>query len=287
MENTGSSELKETVEYLSKYFVERLRLPIALAYISVLIFYNWDILFYLAYEKRDALGKITYVKNRFGPEYYNRVLNPALIAIVASMLISAVQVGINYLMSFFKKIDLNRVNGEEMLFAGNKRRVIVELTGTREMETLMLRNQELESEMQKSNELIKKLTDEKSEITKINQELKDKIEQYEQIQSKEIEDETSHKLAILDEINRFEASIRDDEKRQLRELINKILNGKNRYISEDDATNGSQYRPFLIRCMNFLAEHELITPTDLRDKKGYRITELGHDILYSFASGEY
>lgn len=287
MGTTESNELKESIDYLSKYFVEKLRLPVTLAYISVLVFYNWDILFYLAFENRDALGKITYVKNRFGPEYYNRVLNPALIAIVASMLISAVQVGINYLISFFKKIDLNRVNEEEMLFAKNKRKVLTELTGTREMETLMLRNQELESEMQKSNEQIKKITDEKSELTKTNQELKEKVEQYEQIQSHDIEEKTSRKLAILDEINRFEASIRDDEKRQLKELVNKILEGKNKYISQDDAIGSSGYKPFLTRCVNFLAELDLINETDLRDKKGYRITELGHEILYSFASGEY
>lgn len=58
-------DLKSNITTVQNEIRNKFHLPIFLTYSVILVIYNWDILFYLAFENGKALDKINYVKNFF------------------------------------------------------------------------------------------------------------------------------------------------------------------------------------------------------------------------------
>lgn len=98
-------EEEKILENISKSIGNRLKVPIILTYICVLIVYNWDILFYLFFEDSPASSKIKSIKNDYGDIYYERILICLTIAIVIIILFTVLNTLLNFCLKWFYRKD--------------------------------------------------------------------------------------------------------------------------------------------------------------------------------------
>jgi hypothetical protein len=98
-------EESNVIENITKSIGVRLRVPIIITYISVLIIYNWDILFYLFFEKISASEKIKVIKETYSDNYYDRLLSCLVIAIGAILLFTIINTILNFCLKWFYRKD--------------------------------------------------------------------------------------------------------------------------------------------------------------------------------------
>jgi hypothetical protein len=98
-------EQGEILENISKSISERLKVPIIVTYISVLILYNWDILFHLLFENDPASIRIQYIKENYSNVYFERIIICLGIAILLIIVFAILNTFINFILKWFYKKD--------------------------------------------------------------------------------------------------------------------------------------------------------------------------------------
>ncbi|PRX43109.1 hypothetical protein [Salegentibacter salegens] len=98
-------EKTEILENISKSVNERLKIPIIITYISVLIIYNWDILFYLFFENSSASTRILEIKENYSAVYYQRILICLGISILLIVIFTALNTLLNLSLKWFYRKD--------------------------------------------------------------------------------------------------------------------------------------------------------------------------------------
>ncbi len=136
MENNLVDKLSETV-------FNRLKIPIITTYICVLIMYNWDIWYYLIFEKCDAVFKIQFIQSKYGDEYWGRIIYCLFLSILVLIVFTILNTLLNILLSIFYRKDkkmnsiLNNINEIEKL----RNDLALSL---KTIESLKIKNQNLE-----------------------------------------------------------------------------------------------------------------------------------------------
>jgi len=201
-----ADELKSNLLNINNEFKNKLKLPIFITYSVVLIIYNWDILFYLAFENNCALKKIQYVKSNFITENFERIWKPILYAIAYSILFPFLQVLINQIVQIVKRINNKIIRKEELDNAIHNFNVQQQLTGQQSLEQLQNKIDQLILEKDQlistNNDLISKLKKDSNELLDSNSILNTEY------------DKTAKKL--FEEINKLD----NEEKSTFIELIN-------------------------------------------------------------------
>lgn len=98
-------EGEKIIESITKTINDRLKIPIIITYLSVLIIYNWDVLFYLIFEKETASIKIACIKEEYSSEYWCRIFTCIGISIILIGAFTIINTGLNYLLKWFYKKD--------------------------------------------------------------------------------------------------------------------------------------------------------------------------------------
>lgn len=98
-------EGEKIIESITKTINDRLKIPIIITYLSVLIIYNWDVLFYLIFEKETASIKIACIKEEYSSEYWYRIFTCIGISIILIGAFTIINTGLNYLLKWFYKKD--------------------------------------------------------------------------------------------------------------------------------------------------------------------------------------
>lgn len=142
-------EGEKIIESITKTINERLKVPIIITYLSVLILYNWDILFYLIFGKENASIKIDYIKDEYSSDYWCRILSCIIISILLIVAFAIINTGLNYLLKWFYRKD---------------KEITSEIN---DFETIKNKNQQLVNSIDEIN----KLKIEVENLTKINDEL--------------------------------------------------------------------------------------------------------------------
>ncbi|WP_295676128.1 hypothetical protein [uncultured Empedobacter sp.] len=76
-----SETLQNSVDKVIDTFTNRLKIPIISTYVIVLIFHNWDLVYYLLFQTGEATTKIAYIKKNF-PNYWERIFDALFFAVV-------------------------------------------------------------------------------------------------------------------------------------------------------------------------------------------------------------
>ncbi|OEY71824.1 hypothetical protein [Salegentibacter salarius] len=98
-------EKTEILENITKSVNERLKISIIITYISVLIIYNWDILFYLFFENSSASTRILEIKENYSDVYYQRILICLAISILLIVIFTALNTLLNLGLKWFYRKD--------------------------------------------------------------------------------------------------------------------------------------------------------------------------------------
>lgn len=98
-------EEEKILENITKSISDRLKVPIILTYISVLIIHNWDILYYLFFQAEVANAKIDYIKKNYSEFYYPRIINSLIIAVVLIIVFTVLNTAINFCLKWFYRKD--------------------------------------------------------------------------------------------------------------------------------------------------------------------------------------
>lgn len=145
-------EEEKILENITKSITEKLKVPIILTYVCVLVIHNWDILFYLFFESSTASSKIKYVKDNYSELYYERIFDCLIIAVILIILFTILNTAINFCLKWFyrkdKEISSQIESYEQVSF--------------------------LREQLSKSLEEIKKLKSQVESLNNINESLKSK-----------------------------------------------------------------------------------------------------------------
>lgn len=98
-------EEEKILENITKSIGDRLKVPIIVTYICVLILYNWDILFYLIFEDNSASEKIKFIQETYGCDYYKRILICLTISVVLIILFTILNTLLNFGLKWFYRKD--------------------------------------------------------------------------------------------------------------------------------------------------------------------------------------
>lgn len=279
MDAESSSEFKKVIESLSTYFEEKLRLPIVIAYLSILILYNWDMLYFISFDKRAALCKIDFVRNRFTHEYYNRVLNPALISIVGTIAITIVQVGLNYLLSYFRKKDLWRIHSEEIEFAKNKNKVIKALRGIDELKDALVENERLKEDLTTKTVEFNKS---QREFEVLSTEYSAQKLDYEKLEKSNWVLSQQYNLIIREFYKTFytafERQFPGEDGQSIIQLA-KIINAFDREFKFRDLSIKQEMKDIVGKGLSFFLSMGLLTKYEEKNKTTYSKTFLGSKIM--------
>ena len=145
-------EEEKILENITKSVSDRLKIPIIVTYLSVMIIYNWDILYFIFFENTSASLKIRYIKNTYQDEYYCRIAICFLISIILIILFTILNTSLNYCLKWFYRKD---------------KEIISEIE---DFEQINLLTQQLSQSIDE----IKALNSRNAELTNINQNLSTK-----------------------------------------------------------------------------------------------------------------
>jgi len=75
----------------------RLKIPIVSTYIIVLLFHNWDLVYYLLFQSGEATTKIAYIKKHY-PNYWGGIFEAVGIAICVLVVVSLLDLLLTYVL---------------------------------------------------------------------------------------------------------------------------------------------------------------------------------------------
>lgn len=165
-------EVKTNFSNIHNEIKHKLKLPIIITYSVVLLIYNWDILFYLAFESNSALKKIQYVKLNFFTENFERIWKPILYSILYSILFPFLQVLINQVVQFFKIFNSKITRKEEIDNAIHSFNIQQQLSGKQSLQQLQNRIDQLliekETLISTNNSLLSQIKNDSNETLNSN-----------------------------------------------------------------------------------------------------------------------
>lgn len=156
-------DAKKSVSDFPKYLSERLKLPIVILYLSLVTLFNWDIIFYLLFQKSSAICKIIYIKSRYSNLINLRLGWALFISIVSALTFPSIQIVLNWILSFVKRYELQRVKREEEDYAEHRKRILDIRTGNLERQGLQSKIEKLSIENQEILDSVESLMVEKKE----------------------------------------------------------------------------------------------------------------------------
>lgn len=274
-----TNAIKENYKEVVSHFKSKLKLPIVLTYSIILILYNWDIIYYLIFQKGDVLENILYIKN-IDNDWYHRILNPIFIAVFYALLFPILQVGINYVFSWFKNKNNELERNEELDNAKHRFQVQKEISGSQELESLNNHITNLSNDKETLNKQIKILIKEKEDLQleKIKLSSENKFKNAEFL-FKPPQDITITKLAkqIVEEYKKFTT-----EKQSCLIDIFKYYQ-KNEVIKDkDEEFSKITIAPkFAYHILNYLSNYKMVNVFSDRISflQEYRITALGKKVI--------
>jgi hypothetical protein len=98
-------EKSEILGSITNSVSEKLKVPIILTYICVLIIFNWDILFYLFFENSAASTRISTIKEVYGHVYYERIIICLSISVLLIVLFAILNTFLNLALKWFYRKD--------------------------------------------------------------------------------------------------------------------------------------------------------------------------------------
>ncbi|MTH16213.1 hypothetical protein [Flavobacterium sp. LC2016-01] len=261
--------VKTSIKNINNEFKNKLRLPIIITYSVVLFLYNWDILFYLAFEKDNALNKIEYVKNNFFTVNFERIWKPIFIATLYSILFPFIQVLINKILQFFKRYNNKITREEEIENANHNFNIQQQLTGKQSLQQLQNK--------------IDQLILEKDELIATNNSLISQIrsENIEYLDSKQIQNSEYEKTAkeFFKDVNK----LGNEEKSTFIELISLIDELNNATVSSDEIMKKLIFPQHFKRALGILIKYNLIEKNEYSDDY-FKTNTLGLKIIKYFKS---
>lgn len=274
-----TNAVKENYKEVVSHFKSKLKLPIVLTYSIILILYNWDIIYYLIFQKSEALIKIHYIKN-IDNDWYYRIWIPILIAIFYALLFPILQVGINYVFKWFKKENNMLERQEEKDNAEHRFEIQKIISGYQEIESLNNQIGNLINDKEDLNNQINILMKEKEDLQlekiKLSSENKFKTSEF---LFKPPQDITITKLAkqIVEEYKKFTT-----EKQSCLIDIFKYYQ-KNEVIEDkDEEFSKITIAPkFAFHILNYLSNYKMVNVFSDRISfiQEYRITALGKKVI--------
>ncbi|RRJ87673.1 hypothetical protein [Flavobacterium macacae] len=196
--------IKANIGSIQNDIKNKFKLPIFLTYSVILVIYNWDILFYLAFQKKDALEKIEYVKTNFFTENFDRVWKPILLAILYSILFPFIQLLINFVVQFFKHQNNQITRKEEMDNANHSYNIQQQLSGKQSLQQLQNKIDELIIEKEQlittNDSLISQLKKDNSDLLDSNSIFKSEFEKTAKAFLKEVNELTNEEKSTVIEL---------------------------------------------------------------------------------------
>lgn len=98
-------EEEKILDNITKNISSRLKVPIILTYICVLIIYNWDILFYLIFENDAASNKVDCIQTKYGDDYFCRILICLSLSVALIVIFTIINTFLNFCLKWFYKKD--------------------------------------------------------------------------------------------------------------------------------------------------------------------------------------
>lgn len=235
--------IKENMKTINNEFKNKFKLPIFITYSVILTIYNWDILFYLAFEKLNALDKIKYVKANFFTENFERIWKPILFAVLYSILFPFIQVIINQIVQYFKAFNNKITRKEEIDNAIHSFDIQQQLSGQQSLQQLQNKIDLLILEKDKlistNNDLIKQIRSDSSELLDSNS-----------IINTEYEKTAKELFKEINELN-------NEEKSTFLELLNYLNNLKDSFY-ETSLPNKTSYPQHTDKTKVILKKYNII-----------------------------
>jgi hypothetical protein len=235
-------EQEKILDGIAKSITSRLKIPIIITYLCVLILYNWDIIFYLFMESDAASNKIACIKTSYGSVYYLRIFICMLIAVLLVALFTIINTLLNLCLKWFYRKD------KEI-------------------------SSEIES-FEKINSLSEQLSQSLSELKK----LKSHIENLETINKdlsrKDLKIDTSE-ISKVDFNNLISTLNSRTNKEKLLYSFKELLKlfKENPSIDSEDINNAATYTEEMQQMISILSEKKLLKPAyEYRSGKSRRIT---------------
>jgi hypothetical protein len=238
--------VKDNLKSINNELRNKFKLPIFITYSVILTIYNWDILFYLAFEKLTALDKIKYVKANFFTENFERIWRPILLAILYSILFPFIQVLINQIVQYFKAFNSKITRKEEIDNAIHSFEIQQQLSGQQSLQQLQNKIDQLILEKDKlistNNDLIKQLKSDSSDLLDSNSIINAEYEK------------TANDL--LKEIS----TLNNEEKSTFLEIINYLNNLKDAFY-ETSLPSKTSFPQHTNKTKEILKKYKIIEPT--------------------------
>lgn len=264
-----TNDLKNGFESVHNEIKNKFRLPIFLTYSIILIIYNWDLLFYLAFEDGKALSKINYVKENFYTENFERMWKPILYALIYSILFPFLQLLINSIVKFSKNFNNKIIREDELENANHRFNIQQQLTGRQSLQQLQIRIDQLLGENEKlitsNTSLLAQVKNDSNEILDTNSIFNSEYEK------------TAKK--IFKEVNNLE----NEEKSTFIEVINLVENATN-HIKLSDIQSNSIFPNHVIKALELLIKYKLIERPYPNEQTYFRINSFGSKFIKYFKS---
>ncbi len=259
--------IKTNIGLIQNDIKNKFRLPIFLTYSVILIVYNWDILFYLAFQKKDSLEKIEYVKTNLFTENFDRVWKPILLAILYSILFPFIQLLINFVVQFLKSKNNQITRKEEIDNAEHSYNIQQQLTGKQTLQQLQNKIDELILEKEQliatNNSLISQLKTDNNDLLDSSSIFKAEFEK-------------TAKTFLL-KIN----ELTNEEKSTVIELITQLQKNENSFTVKDLSAM-SIFPEHAQKTLNLLQEFKITTNSTT---SGYfKVTKYGSNFIEYFKS---
>ncbi|MDN3671561.1 hypothetical protein QWY99_00585 [Flavobacterium branchiarum] len=267
-------EQETTLEKLSNSALSKIKLPIVSTYVIVLIVYNWQILLYLIFKNEAIDLKIDYIVCKNRGEYFFNILIPVLIALMYTLFFPILQVGINVLFNYFKKMDKKILKTEELDDAIHRFELQQNLTGKQSLERLQANIELLTTENQKlildNKTLLERVKDvnQRDENTNI---FRDTINKKKEKELNEIS------KSLLSKFNEFTF----EEKSVFLDLIN-FFDKKDKFLLKNEISNISIHENFIEQPLNVLLENSILNLYYYSGGDKYAPSVIGFEVLEYF-----
>jgi hypothetical protein len=96
---------EKLIDNIGNSIASKLKVPIITTYISVLIIFNWDILFYLIFSNDEAKIKIQYIKDEYGTVHFERIAICLLVSMFLIIIFTVINTLLNYCLKWFYRKD--------------------------------------------------------------------------------------------------------------------------------------------------------------------------------------
>lgn len=267
-------EIKTTTEKIGEALLSKLKLPILTTYLVLLPIYNWQIILYLLFKNEPIDVTIKYIIANYQNQYWKGILIPMLMAFLYTLLFPILQVIINILFNWFKKVNKKLIRQEELDDAIHKFELQQNLTGQQSLERLQSNIELLTNENQKL------LNDNKNLLERIKNEIiKDEQannfrKTISQKRQKELNTNSKNILAKFQEL-------KTEEKSAFLDLIN-YFDSKDKHLNKISIDNITLYPDHIDIPMDILMENNIIQQAYSHGLVGYQPTNIGFEILEYF-----